>query len=240
MKTLSELKSAALQSLKGKWGLCVIATFVVWLLGAFAGNLFPFTFQISLNPIISSIGGLEMRFLIFSILFIVLIIGAFLMFSYQFLVALPLSYFYSVSFLKFVREGDNNILSHMFDDSCNYKRALFVSFMVYIYTFLWGLLFIIPGIIKSYSYSMTYFISKDHPEYTVDKCIEESRRIMKGNKWRLFVLHLSFIGWAILCVLTLGIGFLWLTPYIQTTTIHFYEEIKNGNQPQQIEEVAGN
>ena len=68
MKKRSELKSAALQSLKGKWGLCVIATFVVWLLGAFAGNLFPFTFQISLNPIISSIGGLEMRFLIFSIL----------------------------------------------------------------------------------------------------------------------------------------------------------------------------
>ncbi len=128
----------------------------------------------------------------------------------------------------------------MFRNFANYKRAFLVPLIVFIYTVLWSLLLIIPGIIKSLSYSMTYFISKDHPEYTINECIEESMRIMKGNKWRLFILQLSFIGWILLTILTLGIGILWLLPYMYITIVHFYEEIKNENQPQQIEEVAGN
>ena len=65
--------------------------------------------------------------------------------------------------------------------------------LVFVFTFLWTLLFIIPGIVKSYSYSMTYYIKCDHPEYTASQAIKESQRIMQGNKMRLFCLHLSSI-----------------------------------------------
>ena len=87
------------------------------------------------------------------------------------------------------------------------------------------LLFIIPGIIKSFSYAMTYFIINDHPEYSINQAITESRRMMDGHKMEYFILCLSFIGWFILSCITLGIGFLWLIPYFYTTSAAFYEEI---------------
>ncbi|NUJ06595.1 DUF975 family protein [Bacillus paranthracis] len=91
--------------------------------------------------------------------------------------------------------------------------------------FRWFLLFIIPGIIKSFSYAMTYFIINDHPEYSINQAITESRRMMDGHKMEYFILCLSFIGWFILSCITLGIGFLWLIPYFYTTSAAFYEEI---------------
>ncbi|MCU5506971.1 hypothetical protein COA05_17815, partial [Bacillus thuringiensis] len=97
--------------------------------------------------------------------------------------------------------------------------------VVNIYIFLWFLLFIIPGIIKSFSYAMTYFIINDHPEYSINQAITESRRMMDGHKMEYFILCLSFIGWFILSCITLGIGFLWLIPYFYTTSAAFYEEI---------------
>ena len=83
-----------------------------------------------------------------------------------------------------------------------------------------------PSIIKALAYSMTYFISKDHPEYSIDECIEASKRMMDGHKGELFILELSFIGWILLSILTLGIGLLWLAPYMDTTIAHYYEELK--------------
>lgn len=97
--------------------------------------------------------------------------------------------------------------------------------LVYVYTFLWTLLFIIPGIIKSYSYSMTYYIRCDNPSYTATQAIKESQRIMKGNKMRLFCLQLSFIGWSILGALCLGVGVLWVSPYYKAAEAEFYRDI---------------
>lgn len=100
-----------------------------------------------------------------------------------------------------------------------------------VFTFFWSLLFIIPGIIKSFSYSQSYFIYYDVYEETGTKMsfldtITASRRLMDGHKLELFVLHLSFIPWHIAAGLTLGIGYLWLNPYISATTAAFYENIK--------------
>ena len=94
-----------------------------------------------------------------------------------------------------------------------------------IFTFLWSLLLVIPGIIKSYSYSMAGFIMSENPEMSAKEAMEVSMRMMKGNKWRLFCLQLSFIGWGILCVFTVGIGYLWLNPYMNAATAAFYDEI---------------
>ncbi len=87
------------------------------------------------------------------------------------------------------------------------------------------LLFIIPGIIASYSYAMTEYILADHPELSATEAISRSKQMMGGNKWRLFCLQFSFIGWSILCSFTFGIGNLWMTPYKQAATAVFYREV---------------
>jgi uncharacterized membrane protein len=109
----------------------------------------------------------------------------------------------------------------------DYLKSLGLILLIRIYSFLWTLLFIVPGIIKSLSYSQSYYLYKDHPDYTPNQLITESRRIMNGYKWNYFLLILSFIGGFILCLLTLGIGLIWLIPYVNTSLAVFYTKIKN-------------
>ncbi len=112
-----------------------------------------------------------------------------------------------------------------------FLRVVLIYIIVSIFTFLWTLLFIIPGIIKGYSYSQAYFIYKDRMEHSEGEkpsaldCITESRRLMDGHKWEYFILQLSFIGWGLLSLLTLGIGFLWLNPYMNATYAAFYDNL---------------
>jgi uncharacterized membrane protein len=115
------------------------------------------------------------------------------------------------------------------------------SFLLYlfqgIFIFLWSLLFCIPGLIKTLSYSMSFFILRDNPGMKPLDVITASRKMMNGHKWQLFCLELSFIGWALLCVLTLGIGYLWLCPYIIQSVANFYEDLKQ-QQPKFEESQA--
>lgn len=142
------------------------------------------------------------------------------------LITLPLSYGILVLFLDFAR-GENIENSKLFDGyKYGFQRIFTTGLLQLIYTVLWYLLLIIPGIIKSYSYSMTYYILKDNPELKNNAAIEKSMQMMDGHKMDLFLLHLSFIGWAILCLLTMGIGFIFLIPYIYTAQAHFYEDLK--------------
>ena len=91
---------------------------------------------------------------------------------------------------------------------------------------LWSLLFVIPGVVKSYSYAMAYYIKYDHPEYDWKRCIDESRAMMNGHKWRLFCLEFSFIGWWIVGFLCLGVGTLWVAPYQSAAIANFYDDLK--------------
>lgn len=142
------------------------------------------------------------------------------------LITLPLSYGILVLFLDFAR-GEKIENSKLFDGyKYGFQRIFTTGLLQLIYTVLWYLLLIIPGIIKSYSYSMTYYIMKDNPELKNNAAIEKSMQMMDGHKMDLFLLHLSFIGWAILCLLTMGIGFIFLIPYIYTAQAHFYEDLK--------------
>ena len=102
---------------------------------------------------------------------------------------------------------------------------IILGLLIGIFTFLWSLLFIIPGIVKSYAYSMAYFIKIDHPEYTATQALDESQKIMKGNKMKLFLLDLSFIGWIILGSLCFGIGTLWVTAYMEAAHAEFYRDV---------------
>ncbi len=148
----------------------------------------------------------------------------------------PCGYVFVMQLMSFMRDGKQNLVSDyfkLFKDK--YIIALPVMALAFLYTFLWTLLFIIPGIIKGYSYALTQYISIDNQTFKAEECINQSMKMMKGNKWRLFLLDLSFIGWYLLAIFfTLGIGLLWVVPYHETARILFYEDLKS--QPQLVEE----
>jgi uncharacterized membrane protein len=98
--------------------------------------------------------------------------------------------------------------------------------LVGIFILLWTLLLIIPGIIAALRYNLAFYIMVDHPEIGALEAINRSKEMMRGQKWKYFKLLLSFIGWYLLCIITLGIGFLWLIPYIYATQAAFYEDLR--------------
>ena len=130
-----------------------------------------------------------------------------------------------VAFLKMLRTGETAKTECIFA-FFKETRLWVTMLLVFVYTLLWTLLFIIPGIIKGLAYAMTPFILNDNPNLQNNEAIELSMAMMDGHKWDLFCLQLSFIGWAILCMFTFGIGYLWLIPYIYTSYAAFYEDVK--------------
>ena len=115
----------------------------------------------------------------------------------------------------------------IFDGFKNFGNVFVLYLLTSLYTFLWTLLFIVPGIIKAFSYSMSNFILAENPDIKPSDAIKESQKLMDGNKLDYFMLGLSFIGWEILNLFTLGILSIWLQPYIHTTQAAFYEAVKN-------------
>jgi uncharacterized membrane protein len=126
--------------------------------------------------------------------------------------------------------GDRTRWTRLFDpfDISNYLKMFGSVLLLWLYSFLWTLLFIVPGIIKSLAYSQTYFVMKDHPELSINQAITRSRELMNGYKWKYFLFGLSFIGWFILACITLGIGFLWLVPYYYMSCVAFYRHLTEG------------
>lgn len=142
------------------------------------------------------------------------------------LLAGPLTAGLAFFFMKLYRKEDVTF-NDSFGGFSNFSNNLVAGILVPLFTFLWTLLFFIPGIIKNLSYAMTFYILNDHPEYSATQAITESRKIMNGHKWELFVLYLSFIGWDLLSVLTLGIlEIVYVAPYKATAVAGFYDAIK--------------
>ena len=131
-----------------------------------------------------------------------------------------------VSFYLKVSRNEEVTYKELFSKKSLWLLFIGVSIMTSIFTFLWTLLLIIPGIIAAYRYSMVNYIMVDNPELGVMGAIRKSKEIMHGHKMDLFVLQLSFLGWALLGVLTFGILYIWLIPYISVTTANFYNQIK--------------
>ena len=117
--------------------------------------------------------------------------------------------------------------SEIFDGFQKFGVGLGAYFLTTIFIFLWMILLIIPGFIASLSYSMTFFIIADNDSIGALEAIRKSKEMMKGNKWKLFCLWFRFSGWLILCILSLGIGFLWIMPYMGISFAKFYDDLKN-------------
>ena len=201
--TNSELRKQARIALEGNWGKGVSATFIYFLIA----------------------GGISSSFGLFSHVEAATVSGSVL----WALLCLPLSWGFVVFFLSIFRDKNFSVWT-IFDGYKQFGRIFLTMLLINVYTILWTLLLIVPGIIKSLSYSMTQFILLDNPEIGADDAIHRSRVLMDGSKMKLFILYLSFIGWGFLCILTFGVGFLILYPYIETSLAAFYQDLINSEK----------
>ena len=115
--------------------------------------------------------------------------------------------------------------------------AIKAIFFVGLFTALWSLLLYIPGIIKAFSYGMTFHILRDHPEMTATEAMKRSQKMMKGHKWQLFCLYFSYIGWFLLCSLTCGLLTFMVMPYMLQANTEFYRHLNGESDIQEQEEV---
>lgn len=237
MKYASDFRRIAREALRGRWGIAVVAGVIASMLGVvtgsgpeinleFNGNGSDFSIQFAGQQIFNSESG-------FSEALIGLLIGGAV---YLLIVCLVMAVIYfiissiiGVGYAKFnldlvdrQKEAD---IGTMFGFFKHWKTTAVAGLLRTVYVFLWSLLLVIPGIIASYSYMMTDYILAEHPELTASEALARSKEMMTGNRWRLFCLQFSFIGWSLLCSLTMGIGNLWLTPYQQSARAAFYREI---------------
>lgn len=200
---IKQFKQNALNVLRGRWGTAIVGIIIFSLI------------EVLIQVIIGAAGERDSYFTgLFTFILSIAII--------------PLSYGLIKFFMEF-RNGNPpfSIMFSFYTNSDMLLKSIGLSVLVGLYTFLWSLLLIIPGIIAAYSYSMAPFILIDNPDIGVSEAIRRSKEIMRGHKFDYFALQLSFIGWAILACLTFGIGFLWLIPYIQLTSIEFYRYIRD-------------
>lgn len=134
-----------------------------------------------------------------------------------------------LGYCKFLLKQLNNTnpeFNDVFSEFDRFGDGFAQRFLCNLYVSLWSLLFIIPGIIKSLSYAMTPYILAENPGMKANEAITRSREMMDGYKADLFMLHLTFLGWDILAMLTLNIGYLCLNPYQNAADAAFYQELK--------------
>ncbi len=123
-------------------------------------------------------------------------------------------------------KGADIMVGDVFEGFHYFWGALKISFFSCLIIFCWSLLFLIPGIIKAYSYSMALFIYAENPDMGALEAMTRSQEMMKGHKMDFFVLNLSFFGWALLCAVTFGIAGIYVAPYTSSATVNFYQAIK--------------
>ena len=212
----SELKENARKSLKGNYKDAIIMliflfliSFVAGFIGSLLDNTFGFTneqtIEIGTFHYVSKSAGL------FTSIFTLIETGllGFGIYSY---------------FLK--RSRDKKVTwKEIFSQTNLFVYFIIISLLVGLFTTLWSLLLIIPGIIAALSYSQVFFVKLDNPDIGYMDAIKKSKELMKGHKWDYFLFNLSFIGWVILGIFTLGILYFWLIPYMSVAQCNFYNKL---------------
>ena len=216
MKTNQEYKNAALERLRGNWAPVVLATVIYVLIclvvtGVSEG---PTLMRMGFSATTPNLG-----------LFYGCFGGAMLL---SFLVLYPVMVGFENAMKLVYERRDYDVVRNMKDIAIsNYGHKVLGMFLYAIKILLWTFLLIIPGFVMMFAYAMTPYILEEHPEISAWDASTRSREMMKGHKFDLFYLYLSFIGWIILSLVTLGIGFLWLAPYyMEAAKAAFYNDLK--------------
>ena len=223
----NELRKKAWESLKGKYWMAFAVIIVTGLIAS-VGNSFV-SFGKDLSEVLGMVDPAEMDS--------TMILGA-LVLNGVVIVSAIIGAIFSIFVTNAITVGVSNYFIKNTDSKpsfadafsgfkVKYGRNIGTLLLVGIKTVLWTILFIIPGIIKSYEYAIIPYILADDPEISSKEAFKKAKQMMNGNKWRLFKLQFSFIGWFILCVLTFGIGTFFLIPYENAAIAEFYVELKN-------------
>ena len=240
MKLASDFRKQAKEALRGKWFIALIAGIIASLLGGlngmgstgvnFGGSS---SSEGGSGTVVPPAGGGDVNVSdemleilgIFLIIFGVIMVVAIIMSFVYMIIGGAVGIGYSNFNLDIV-DGRKAKIGTIFNSFDQWKTGFVARLLCAIYTALWSMLFLIPGIIASYSYSMVHFVMAENPEMSANEAIRESKRLMQGNKWRFFCLQLSFLGWELLAIFfTAGIGLLWVVPYQQAAYAAFYRDI---------------
>ena len=222
-----ELREKAWESLKGKYWMAFAVIFVTGLIASI-GNAF-LSFGQQLGEVLGMVEPAELDS--------TMAIGA-LVLSGVVITSAIIGALFSIFVTNAITVGVNNYFIKNTDSKPSFKdafsgfkvkygRNIGTLLLVGIKTVLWTCLFIIPGVIKSFEYAIIPYILADDAEISSKDAFKKAKKMMNGNKWRLFKLEFSFIGWTLLCVLTLGIGTFFLIPYVNAAAAEFYVELKN-------------
>ena len=198
MKSISNYKDMAIASLQDKW------------MDAAIVSLIYFVISEGINFAVSSFMTQETGF-VFQLIWL--------------LACAPLTWGFGVMFLDFIRGGELKV-GKLFDGYKDCIRIGIAFFLYFLVVLVGVIFFIVPGIIFAMMFAQVPYILRDDENIGVIDALKKSANMMKGHKMQLFLLYLSFIGWAILAILTLGIGYLFLFPYMYTTVAHYYEDLK--------------
>lgn len=203
--TNQDYKNAALAALKGNWAPAVLASIVYVLIAlVVSGSQAFFTDPTSTAFQIATGGGSLLSLLV--------------------LIPLEVGFYYA--FVKLFVEGDTDILRNSFSIGFSgWGHKVWTMILMGLAVLGGFILFVIPGIILAFAYSMVPYLLVKHPELSATDTLKASRMMMKGHKFDYFYLCLSFIGWIFASIATLGIGFFWLMPYMQTTLAAFWEDV---------------
>jgi len=131
-----------------------------------------------------------------------------------------------VRFTLSVSRKEKPEIGQLFSGFDRFGNHLAAYFLQSLFVSLWSLLLIVPGIIAAHAYSMTYFIIAEDSSISASEAITKSKKMMKGNKWKLSCLGFRFTGWFLLAMLSFGIGFLWVGPYTYVSLAKFYDDLK--------------
>ncbi len=232
MKFAKDFRASARDALKGKWGIAVGAGFVASIFGAGGGA--SFSFDLDDDPDVS--GGSENfdeiaqvieKYLpvVLGMILAAVLVGVVIGIAWSVLASTV-----NVGYCRFnldLVDGKTGSVNTLFSYFPFFWKAFVTEFLRNLYIFLWTLLFIIPGIIATYNYALVPYIIAEDTQISSSDALRRSKKLMYGNRWRLFCLELSFIGWHFLAMLTLGIGELWVKPYVSAAIADFYREISD-------------
>ena len=227
MWTISEIKERGKVAFKGNYWYCVLVSVILGVCAGGAGGSAGNSARSASGEngdVQSALSNIDPTIIavVFGAIAVALIIGV----AVNIFLFNPLKVGCQAFFSRNVRETPAS-LNELKEGFTNYGRKVGTMFLKDLFIFLWTLLFVIPGIIKSYSYRMVPYILADNPELSAMEAITKSREMMNGNKWSAFVLDLSFIGWVVLAILTCGIlAIFYVNPYIYSTQAALYEELK--------------
>lgn len=221
----SDYRRKARENLYGKWSVALLAALVAGLLGGLvtSGASLP-ELELDAEQLV------HMPNLMIVILGAVASVTSLLGIA-QLILGGPVKLGYSKFLLK-MHDGQEAGVSDVFSQFGRFTDGLCLHLLTWLYIALWSLLFVIPGIIATYRYAMAPFILAENPGMTASQAIDASKKMMDGYKLDLFVLDLTFIGWRLLNLLTLGIGTLWLNPYVNAAYAAYYRDINRQPRPQ--------